>query len=237
MDTMARLKDIHSVTLEKLQKQFSLNAVELKYPMPERPLRTLGVVKIDGRVFISDEFLRVLIMNITLAFVRGVRTIFLGPRVELDLPVFSSETILMGKKRLFFLDIQRRGGYGHHEDTELYNRLIAIKEKYHALFTETVTQKSEIQKTFSKAVCYVKITEDQDEQALNLFHEYLDVFLEIVQQAQPLTGDPLELARRDYNAYTNTVIDHDPAAKVYKMLFGKKGGMERILELFFPSLK
>ena len=231
---MARLEDIHSITLEKLQKQFSLNAVNLKHPMPERPLRTLGVVKIDGRVFSSDEFLRVLIMNINLAFVRGVRTIFLGPRTELNLPVFSTEVILSGNKRTFFLDVQRRGGYGHHDDTELYNRLIAIKDNYPTLCAETVTQKSEIQKTFSKAVCYVKITEDQDEQALNLFHEYLDVFIEMVHQAQPLTGDALELARRDYDAYTNTVIDHDPAAKVYKMLYGKKGGVERVMELFFP---
>ena len=54
-----------------------------------------------------------------------------------------------------------------------------------------------------------------------------------MKQAKPLTGDVLEQARRDYNLYTNTVIDHDPAAKVYKILFGKKGGVERVKELFF----
>ena len=230
---MARLDDIHLITLDKLQKQFSLTPVELKYPMPERPLRTLGLVKIDGKVFSSDKFLRMLIMNITLAFVRGVRTIFLGPQTELDLPVFSTEVILSGNKRTFFLDVQRRGGYDRHDDTKLYNRLIAIKDNYPKLFAETVTQRGEIQKTFSKAVCYVKITKDQDEQALNLFHEYLDVFLEMVQQAKPLTGDFLEQARRDYDEYTSSVIDHDPAAKVYKILFGKKGGVERVKELFF----
>jgi hypothetical protein len=57
----------------------------------------------------------------------------------------------------------------------------------------------------------------------------------MVQQTQPLTGDALETAHRDYDVYTNTVIDHDPAAKVYKILFGKKGGVERVKELFFPS--
>jgi len=230
---MACLDNIHNITLEKLQKRFSLTAVNLKYPMPERPSRTLGLVKIDGKVKSSDEFLRVLIMNITLAFVRGVRTIFLGPQVELDLPIFSSETILRGKNRLFFLDIQRRGGYGRHDDTELYDRLITIKDKYPELFAETVIEKGEIRKTFSKAVCYVKITKDQDEQALNLFHEYLDVFLEMVQRAKPLTGNTLEQASRDYDTYTSNVIDNDPAAKIYKILFGEKGGIERVLELFF----
>ena len=230
---MAQLDDIHTITLEKLQKRFSLTAADLKYPMPERPLRTLGLVKIDGKVFHSNEFLRILIMNINLAFVRGVRTIFLGPRTELDLPVFSSESILMGKKRMFFLDVQRRGGYDCHDDSKLYNRLIAIKGNYPELFTEPLSMGREIEKTFSKAVCYVKISKNQDEQAIQLFHEYLDAFLDVVKQAKPLTGDVLEQARRDYNLYTNTVIDHDPAAKVYKILFGKKGGVERVKELFF----
>jgi len=121
---MARLEDIHRIVLEKLQKRFSLTAVNLKHPMPEWPLRTLGMVKIEGKVFSSDEFLRVLIMNTTIAFVRGVRTIFLGPCTELDLPIFSTEAILMGKKRMFFLDIQRRGGYDRHDDTELYSSIV-----------------------------------------------------------------------------------------------------------------
>jgi hypothetical protein len=220
--------------LEKLKKQFSLTPVDLKYPLPERPLRSLGMVKIDGKVLSSDEFLRVLVMNIRIAFFRGVRTIFLGPRIELGLPVFSAEIILMGSKRIFFLDVQRRGSYDRHDDTELYSRLIAIKDSYPALFAELLTQTGEIQQTFSKAACYMKIRKDQDEQAFSLLHKYLDVFLEMVQQAQPLTGDALEQERRDYEAYTNTVIDHDPAAKVYKILFGKKGGVERVLELFFP---
>jgi len=233
---MAQLENIHCIAFEKLQKRFLLNSVKLKHPLPERPLRSLGMLKIEGKVFSSDEFLRVLIMNITIPFVRGIKTIFLAPRTELDLPVFSTEVILMGKKRNFFLDIQRRGGYERHDDSELYNRLIAIKDKYPQLFAETLRLGREIDKTFSKAVCYVKISKEQDDEALNLFHEYLDLFLELIHQAKPLTGKDLTLAYRDYEEYTKTVIDHDPAAKVYKMLFGKKGGVERIRELFFPAL-
>ena len=230
---MAKLDDIHLIVQEKLQKRFTLTPENLKHPLPERSWRVLGLVKIDGKVFNSDEFLRVLILNVNVAFLREVRTIFLGPRTELDLPVFSTEVILMGKKRMFFLDVQRRGGYDRHDDSELYNRLVAIKENYHELLAEPLSAGREIEKTFSKAACYVKISRDQDEQALKLFHEYLDAFLEMVHQAQPLTGDALETARRDYDMYTNTVIDHDPAAKIYKILFGKKGGIERVKELFF----
>jgi len=232
---MKRLDDIHLIAFEKLQKQFSLNPVTLKHPLPERSLRALGLVKIDGKVLSSDKFLRVLILQVAVAFFREVRTIFLGPKTELDLPIFSSETILMGKNRMIFLDVQRRGGYGHHDDTELYDRLVAIKEKYPDLLAQPMKMGREIDKTFSRASCYVKISRDQDEQALELFHEYLDVYLSLVQQTRPLTGEVLEQARRDYETYTNTVIDHDPAAKIYRILFGKKGGVERVKELFFAS--
>ncbi len=232
---MPQLDDIHLIAHEKLQKRFSLTPVTLKHPLPERSLRALGLIKIDGEVFNSKEFLRVLLMNINVAFVRGVRTIFLGPKTDLDLPVFSTEVILSGNTRDFFLDVQRRGGYDHHDDTDLYNKLVGIKEKYPELFAHPLKQGREIDKTFSKAACYVKISRDQDEQALKLFHEYLDVFLGMVEQAQPLEGDTLEQARRDYDIYTNTVVDHDPAAKVYRILFGKKGGVERVKELFFPK--
>ena len=230
---MTRLDDIHLIAHEKLQKQFTLTPVRLKHPLPERSMRALGLVKIDGKVFSSDKFLRVLLMNINVAFFREVRTIFLGPKVELNLPVFSSETILMGNKRMFFLDVQRRGGYDRHDDTALYSRLAAIKEKYPDLLAKPQKMGREIDKTFSQAACYVETSRDQDEQALTLFHEYLDVFLEMVQQTQSLTGDLLDQAHRDYDTYTNTVVDHDPAAKVYRILFGKKGGVERVLELFF----
>jgi len=232
---MKRLDDIHLIAFEKLQKQLSLHPVSLTHPLPERSLRALGLVKIDGKVLSSDKFLRVLILQVTVAALREVRTIFLGPKTELDLPVFSSETILMGKNRMIFLDVQRRGGYGRHDDTELYDRLVAIKEKYPDLLAWPMKMGREIDKTFSKAACYVKISRDQDEQALNLFHEYLDVYLSLVQQTRPLTGEVLEQARKDYETYTNTVIDHDPAAKIYRILFGKKGGVERVKELFFAS--
>lgn len=230
---MARLDDIHLIAHEKLQKQFPLTPVHLKHPLPERSLRALGLVKIDGKVLSAEKLLRVLILNINVAFFREVRTIFLGPRVELNLPVFSSETILMGNRRIFFLDVQRRGGYDRHDDTELYNRLVAIKAQYPGLLAEPLKMGREIDKTFSRAACYVKLSRDQDEQALRMFHAYLDVFLDVVEQTRSLRGDGLEQARRDYDAYTKTVVDHDPAAKIYRILFGKKGGVERVLELFF----
>ena len=55
----------------------------------------------------------------------------------------------------------------------------------------------------------------------------------MVEQAAPLTGDDLDTARKNFEAYMNTIADFDPGVKVYQMFFGKKGGLERALDMFF----
>lgn len=230
---MKRLHDIHRIAFEKIQNQFKLTDVTLKHPLPERSRRMLGIVKIDGNVYDSSIFSRALFLKATMGFVYGARSIFLSPRIEMALPTFSAEAVLVGSQRKFFIDVQRRGGYEKHDDTELYNRLIAIKECYPELFKNSIPLKGGIHQTFSRASCFVKITDGQDELAMSLFHEYLDIFLELVKKAEPLSGEPLEQARKDFDIYMDTVIDHDPALKMYKIFFGKQGGMERALDMFF----
>ena len=48
---MADLMDIHSRAQAEMRKRYELKPVSLKHPFPERPLRALGLMKIDGEVF------------------------------------------------------------------------------------------------------------------------------------------------------------------------------------------
>jgi hypothetical protein len=227
------LKEIQFIALEKIKKRFSLEPVSLKYPFPERPIRALGLVKIDGEVFSSEKFSRVVLMRIKLPFYLAASSTFLLPRRELGLPLFDAETVIMGKRRIFMVDIQGRGESTEHNDPVLFDRLIEIRERYPSLLEKKVKQLGEIQSVFSKAACQVKITEDQDEQALSIFREYLGVFLEMVDKAIPLSGDALDQARHVSEGYLKTVLNHDPGVKGYKILFGKKGGVTRALDIFF----
>ncbi len=230
---MENLKDIHRIALSELNKRFSLNSVSLKYPFPERSLRTLGLIKADGDVFSSEKFSRVVLMKINLPVYLSVRSIFLRPRMELDLPVFSSETVIMGKKRMFLVDIHRTGESAGHDDSALFDRLIKIRDKYPDLLKNIKIQQGKIQNVFSKAACQVKIGEDLDEQAISIFREYLGVFSEMVEKATPLSGEALDRANQAFEEYLKTVVDHDPGIKGYKMLFGEKGGVTRALDIFF----
>jgi hypothetical protein len=230
---MAGLADMLPVVEREVRQRFALRDVVLKHPLPERSWRMLGLVHIDGRICEADALARVLLLKTTVAGLRGVRSVFIAPRVELDLPVFSSEIILAGSKRLLLVDVQRRGGYDRHDDTGLYDRLRTIRGEHADLLQDPVAVRGAIAGTFSPAACYVRIAAAQDDRARALLLGYLDVFLDLVARSRPLAGECLEGARRDFEAYMQTIIEHDPAVKIYKMFFGAHGGLERALDMFF----
>ena len=230
---MSPLDTILEQAAAKLKSQFSLTPVKLKHPLPERPARMLGLVNIKGDVFTSKEFSRALLLHTTFAFFKGVRSVFFGPTIDLDQPIFSTEVILLGKRNLFLLDVQRGGGYDKHDDTELYDKLKSIRDKYPELLKEKAELKGEINKTLSPACVYVKIDPQLDGQAFQLFSEYLEVYFDLIKKTKPLSGQSLREAENNFNDFMNTVIDHDPGVKIYSRFFGKKGGVERALDMFF----
>lgn len=233
---MAGLIDIHPIIIEDMKKRFDLKPVSLTHPFPERPARSLGLVKIEGDVFSSEKFSRIVCLRISLPFYFCVRSTFMRPRMEYDLPVFTGEVVLTGKKRMLMLDMHRTGEKERREDTTLFDRLIKIRDKYPTLM-ENVTKNvsEEIASGFSRAVCQVKITESLENDAVNIFREYLGVFSDMAEKAKPLSGDALKDAKGKYEAYLKTVVEHDPGVKGYKMLFGEEGGVKRSMEMFFNA--
>jgi len=230
---MGSLRDIQTVALAEIKRRFSLNPVRLKYPFPERSKRTLGLVRVDGDVYSSEQFSRVVLMKIDLPFYLSVRSTFLRPRMELDLPIFTGEVVITGKKRMVMFDIHRAGDEGQHDDSALFDRMIKIRDRYPALLKKPGAVQGEIQSVFSRAAVQARITEAQDEDAAGIFREYLNLFLDLTQKTTPLAGESLEKAKNAFEKYLKTVVDHDPGVKGYKVLFGKESGVTRALDIFF----
>lgn len=229
-----QLQDIHNRFLEKMTARCKLSTVRLKHPFPERPLRSLGMLKIDGAVYESDSFMRVMVLTTCLlASSRCSRSIFLGPRPGLHLPIFSSETILMGGKRAFLVDIHTTVCKERWNGLAVEPKLLAIRSRYQDLLGEPLTMHGKINAIMSPAHCYVKVQPELDSQALSLFNEYLDVFLELVDRAAPAAAEDRQQAAADFENYHQAIINYDPAVRLYSMLFGKTGGIERVNDLFF----
>ena len=229
---MASLMNIHSIVQEELRKRYRLEPVRLKHPFPERPVRALGLMNINGEVFSTDKFLRVVFIRPELPVYFAVRSMFIRPRVELDLPVFAGEVMKTGNKKMVIVDIHRTGKT-HHDDSTLFDQMLKIQERYPALIKHTKKRQDAIQEVFSRAACQVDITEDLEDQAVSLWKEYLNLFCDMVDKSRPVSGDELKKTQQVFEDYLKTLVEHDPGVGIWKVLFGSKGGVERSMDMHF----
>ena len=229
---MTDLMNIHTAAQEEIKKYFSINPVKLKHPFPERPIRALGLMNINGEVFESDKLLRAVFIRPELPIYFAVRSMFIRPRVEYDLPVFAGEIMRTGSKKMLIVDIHRTGKT-HHDDSELFEKMKKIRDKYPDLTKRTKKQKDDIQQVFSEASCQVVLTPELEGRAESIFKEYLTLFCEMVKDAQPVSGEELKKTEAVFEDYLKTLVDHDPGVGIWKVLFGEKGGIERSMDMHF----
>ncbi len=229
---MSRLMNIHPIVQDELRKFIELKPVVLKHPLPERPVRALGLMRIDGEVFSSEKLLRAVFIRPQLPVFFAVRSMFLRPRAEYDLPVFAGEVMRTGSKKMVIIDIHR-AGKTHHDDSALFDKMVEIRDRYPDLAKYTKKQSGKVQEVFSKASCQITIPEELDDRAVEIFLEYLQLFCGMLRQARPVAGEELKRTMAVFDEYLKSLIDHDPGVGVWKMIFGEKGGVERSMDMHF----
>jgi hypothetical protein len=223
---------IHDGTLAELRRRCQLLPVDLKHPFPERPWRLLGLLKFDGEVYCTGRFARALLLK-TAFMGTASRSLLLCPRMELNFPVFTNETIVMGGKVLFLVDVQQVFPSTARLDDGLFDDLQAIRSRYADLLSEPVNVRGEIARSFSPAAVYVKLPPDRYGRAGELLQHYLFRYLDALDAAQSAADDRLNVARQAFDEYADLVIEHDPAMRLLKRMFGTAGARERAYDMFF----
>lgn len=221
----------HGIT--QLQQTMQVTPVALKYPFPVRPARMLGLIKFDGQVYGSEKITRAVFMQISLPVFMKVFSTFISPKIEYDLPVFSCETILMGKKRVFVVDAHASGAGGENKQNNFFDRLMETRARYPELTRLHKASKDGIASLQSKAAVRITMPRALDEQAAGIFSEYFSAYLDLVNSAEAVTGIARAKLQASFDKYLETVVDHDPGVKGNIMFFGKKEGLERALDIFY----
>ena len=137
-----------------------------------------------------------------------------------------------GSKKMLIVDIHRTGKT-HHDDSDLFDRMLAIRKRYPDLMKHEKKQSGQVQEVFSPASCQVTIPPELDDQAAKIYIEYLNLFCDLVDTTEPKSGDELEKTQAVFDDYLKTLVDHDPGVKIWKMLFGEQGGIERSFDMHF----
>jgi hypothetical protein len=226
------LLTVHQQILCDFKSRTSLTPVRLKHPFPERPARMLGLIKLDGDVFSSEHFQRIVCLRISLPVYVTVFSTFIRPRLTYNLPVLSCEVICMGSGRIFVLDIHGAGA-SPDMDPLLLDRLLAVRAAYPGLIAHQSAAKDTMQSLRSAAACRLKIPQDLDGQALAIVRDYVAAYLDHALSAKPLDDIALAAAQADFQTYLKTVVDHDPGVKGNIMFYGRTGGIERALDMFY----
>ena len=230
---MSGIHELQKNGIVQLQQAMQVAPVALKYPFPVRPGRMLGLIKFDGQVYSSEKLTRAVFMQIGFPVFMKVFSTFISPKIEYDLPVFTCETILMGKKRVFVVDAHASGAGGENQHNNFFDRLMEIRERYPELTRLHKTSKDGIASLQSKAAVRVTIPRTLDEQAAGIFSEYFSAYLDLVNSAEPVTGLARAKLQASFDTYLETVVDHDPGVKGNIMFFGKKEGVERALDIYY----
>jgi len=230
---MTDISTLQNNAIELMQQTMPTEPVQLKFPFPVRPKRALGLIRFDGQVYSSEKITRAVFMQIKMpAFIKIFST-FISPKIEYDLPVFTCETILMGKKRVFVVDAHASGAGGERQYDDFFTHLMEIRSRYPELTQHHKASKEGISSLQSEAACRLKIPCELDEQASALFSEYFSAYLELINAAEPATGLARAKLQTSFNKYLETVVDHDPGVKAKCMFFGKKEGLERALDIYY----
>jgi len=231
---MDSLIEINRVALDAIDKKLSLRPAPLRHPLPARSARTLGLVTVDGKILESERYNRVIAIQTRFPFPVTSISIFIGLRNEYDFPVFSSEVVLLGrKKRFFMVETHTPGGDGRNNDRTLFDRLVQVKANYPALLEKQTKVRAETQNVLNETALAANLTNSLDGEAMKLFLDYLDVYLDTAEKAQPVTESAMEAARQGFERYMEDELAHGFGVKAYKMIFGKKGGEDRAKEHFF----
>ena len=230
---MTDINKLQDNAVELMQQAMPTTPVTLKYPFPVRPARMLGLIKFDGQVYSTEKITRAVFIQIKLPAFMKVFSTFISPKIEYDLPVFTCETIFMGKKRVFVVDAHASGAGGETQHTDFFDRLMRIRGRYPELTRLQKPSKAGIASLQSKAAVRVTIPRALEDQAAALFSEYFAAYLDLVNSAEAVTGLTRAKLQSSFDKYLETVVDHDPGVKGNIMFFGKKEGLERALDIYY----
>ncbi len=226
-------KRYHEYGKSFLNHRLSLEPV----PVPEqyrllKPSKAFGMFVCIGDTRKGDRFRWINMSDSTIAVFMKMHTILFIPESTYNLPMLSIDIIFMGKKRVFAVEFIDPAGIEDPHLTKHYEALRTLKPSDDILNEKPVTYwYKDIVTDFS---IHSTLTSDEDDIIFNTYRSYLDAYIDMVREAEPVSAETQEIIRQKQIWYVQTLLEQGgPAVNLLEKMMGREKQREYVWTVMF----
>jgi hypothetical protein len=220
-------------TMQTLAKSYALTPFEVK---PEyrkiHPAKMLKLFKILVSSYTTDRLARINSLDATMFVFMKMYTLMIRPDYSYNLPMPSVDFIFIGKKRVFVIEVIDPAKIDDDNKRVHYDRM--------RVWQETVKQyeqsptKDWYKDFLTDFSIHIKADESRDEELFNIYRTFLEAYLDMAKNAQPLSPELRDRVKSGIEAYVGTLLAKGgPAVDVFKKFLGPEGQKEYVRTVMF----
>jgi hypothetical protein len=220
MKTRQAFNEYLSCTHELLKSVNPVGAVVPENFRNIKPWRVLKTINIRPSQFTAERLAHGVTLDATILGFGKMYTLVLVPQAGLPAPVFSVDVMLMGKSRMFVIEIIDPTGDSFEAWDIAVNHLITHQK---ILATREQRPITEWQKPLQhSSSLHLKTTAEDDALLLEVFGAYLNTYVEFVQNQEPTACEINNMRRATFERYVDDLLTRGgPAVDGFKMIVGE----------------
>ncbi len=217
-----------------LKNNFELKPYTVKKEFRKlHPLRFLKLFKISVRESLSgDRLARVNSLDATMFFFGKMFTLMIRPDFDYNVPVLSVDIIFMGSSRVFIIEIIDPERIGDDNKNKYYDQMREWTPKVKQ-FEQSATR-DWYERFLTDFSIHIKAKKSDDAVLFDIYKSYLENYVAMAQNAEPLSGDMSARMKQGLERYVDTLLSEGgPAVEVFKKMLGEDGQREYVRSVMF----
>ena len=187
----------------------------------------------------TDKFRQVRAACVSGGAAASVLNFVINPLARFDLPFFGGDLVTLPSGHLLALDLQPADKSDEAHTHHVWDRLLPLFERWRSKLPDGGPIPAEAQPYFSPGFLWTRLPlgAEGDELIATVvrpaFQEYLNLFLELASEAQPVSDNRRDLILAGQRRYTDYRAEKDPARGMLTRFYGSEWTEDYIHTVLF----